>query len=352
MSNTVYKCGGCGGIMEFDVKTQCLKCPNCGNSENVRSNNSVIEEHILTIDTKRSIKVEHKETQTVECKGCGALIEVSGIETAAKCPYCGSSYVLANKQEEALIPDGVVPFKIDKNDAHERFNIWMKKRLLAPNELKNLYQRGGFQSIYVPYWTFDAEASFSYTAEGGRDRTVTRREEDGKTYNQVVTDWYFTSGHIEKFFDDIQIPASIRYKRGLFKGIEPFNLKQLSPYSPDYISGHLSENYSIGLEDGHRDAIAIMDGRVRVIAENDVRRRYDRIRNLRLNGGYSNETYKYILIPVYSTTYDYKGKKYKVMINGQTGKVSGLYPYSVTKIVLIVIVLIIVFGIFIYLNNS
>ena len=71
-----------------------------------------------------------------------------------------------------------------------------------------------------------------------------------------------------------------------------------------------------------------------------------------LSGGYSNETYKYILIPVYSTTYDYKGKNYTVMINGQTGKVNGLYPYSIAKIVLIVIVLIIVFCLFMYLSNS
>ena len=83
------------------------------------------------------------------------------------------------------------------------------------------------------------------------------------------------------------------------------------------------------------------------MAESNVRRRYDRVRSVRLSGGYSNETYKYILIPVYSTTYDYKGKNYTVMINGQTGKVSGLYPYSIAKIVLII-----VFCLFMYLSNS
>ena len=83
------------------------------------------------------------------------------------------------------------------------------------------------------------------------------------------------------------MPASIRYKSGLFKGIEPFNLKQLLPYSPDYISGHLSENYSVGLEGGHRDAIGIMNDGVRSMAESNVRRRYDRVRSVRLSGGYS-----------------------------------------------------------------
>ena len=352
MSDTVYKCDGCGGIMEFDAKTQCLKCPNCGNIKEVKIDKNTIEEHTLTIDAKRRITVEDKETHTMECKGCGALIEVKGIETATKCPYCGSSYVLSDKQEETLIPDGIVPFKIDENDAHERFNNWIKKRLLAPTELKKLYQRGGFQSIYIPYWTFDANASFTYTADGGRDRVVTRRGSDGKRYSKVVTNWRFTSGSINNFFDDIQIPASIRYKNGLFKGIEPFNLHQLSSYSPDYISGHLAENYSVGLEEAHKDAIQIMNTRARELVEADVRRSYDRVRDIRIRGGYTNETYKYILIPVYATTYDYRNKKYKVMINGQTGKVNGVYPYSAIKIVLIAIVLILVFILFMILTNS
>ena len=105
MSSTVYKCEGCGGVMEFDAKAQCLKCPNCGNSENVKSNDGIIEEHTLTIDAKRSIKVEMKETQTMECKGCGALIEVSGLETAKKCPYCGSENTYLLKGQEVNIKE-------------------------------------------------------------------------------------------------------------------------------------------------------------------------------------------------------------------------------------------------------
>lgn len=351
MSSTVYKCESCGGIMEFDVKSQGLKCPNCGNCQEISNDDSKIEEHKLTLDIARKIRVEQKETKTMECKGCGAFIEVGGHDTATKCPYCGSSYVLADKQAETLIPDGVVPFKIDKNDAHQRFNNWMKKRLLAPNELKNLYQRGGFQGVYIPYWTFDAQASFSYSGEGGKDRRVTRRDSDGKTQTYIETDWYHTSGYIEHFFDDVQIPASIRYKKGLFKGVEPYNLKQLSSYSPDYISGYLSENYSIGLEDGHREAAGIMVNEVSRMAERDIERRYDRSRNVRVNGDFSRETYKHILIPVYSTTYNYKNETYNVMINGQTGKVSGDYPKSFIKIALIVIALIIAFIIFYVVQN-
>ena len=49
----VYRCENCGGIMEFDVKTQTLKCPNCETSIQIENDTSSIVEHDLTLDSKR-----------------------------------------------------------------------------------------------------------------------------------------------------------------------------------------------------------------------------------------------------------------------------------------------------------
>ena len=35
MSENIYYCSNCGGVMEFDVKTQSLKCPNCDTQVNI-----------------------------------------------------------------------------------------------------------------------------------------------------------------------------------------------------------------------------------------------------------------------------------------------------------------------------
>lgn len=338
----VYRCENCGGIMEFDVKTQTLKCPNCETSIEIESNSSEIEEHSLTLDSRRVVKATEKQSKTMQCSGCGASIEIGPNDTAAKCPYCDSSYVLADKQEETLIPDGVVPFKLDKNQALLDFKKWMGRRWLAPNELKKVYQHGGFQGIYIPYWTFDAQARCHYTADGGREREVKYKDKEGNEQTRTEVDWYFTSGNIEHFFDDIQVPASSTHEKKFFDGIMPFNLKQLESYSPQYISGHLSENYSVGLEDGHKEAVSEMNGELRSMASSDVLRRYDRVRNVRISPRYSEETYKYLLLPVYSVAYNYKNNVYNVMINGQTGKVKGDYPYSKVKITILVIIAIII----------
>ena len=350
-SENIYRCESCGGIMEFDVKTQMLKCPNCDNTLEIINDQSRIVEHTLTIEAVRSIKVEEKESTTMECSGCGAAMEVGAHETATKCPYCGSSYVLAKEQKSVIIPDGVVPFKIDKNQVLVEFRTWIKKRWLAPNALKQLYQHGGFQGIYLPYWTFDAEVSCYYTAQGGRDREESYRDDEGNEHTKTVTDWYPTSGNINHFFDDVQVAATKSYGRGFFNGIEPFDFSQLASYSPDYISGYLSENYSVSLDDGHKEAINEMDNELVLMAARDVERRYDHSRNINIRPDYSNETFKHLLLPIYSTTYSFKNKTYNVMINGQTGKIKGEYPKSPIKIAIIVVVIIILIILYFYFKK-
>ena len=49
--------------------------------------------------------------------------------------------MLAEKQTDVIVPDGVVPFQIDKKKVGEVFHKWIKGRFFAPNELKHLYQQ-------------------------------------------------------------------------------------------------------------------------------------------------------------------------------------------------------------------
>ncbi len=353
MADNEYRCEACNGIMEFDAASQMLKCPNCDNQIPVFSEKDRVEIHNLTLDAKRMNQPDQKATKTLECSGCGARIEVAGNETAARCPYCDSTYVMAKEQEATLVPDGLLPFKIDKNDLGQKFSQWMKKKWLAPGELKNLYQRDQFQGLYIPYWGFDADADCSYTAMGGRRRTVHYRDANGHDNMRVETDWYHTHGRIRHDFRDVKVPASERFKKGLFRGIEPFHFEQLMPYSPDYFSGYMSENYSIGLDAGHNDAVASMKKDLTKMAANDVTRRYDTVRDVRIRAVFQNERYKYVMLPVYATSYSYKDKQYTVLVNGQTGKFHGEYPKSPVKIALLVIIalILLIFG-YVYCQNQ
>lgn len=341
MADNVYYCSNCGGIMEFDVATQTLKCPNCDTQINIINDENKIVEHSFTKRAAKTIKVAEKQSSTMQCKGCGAKVEVSADCTATECAYCGASYVLAEKQEDALIPDGVVPFSVDKRDIKQSYEKWIQKRWLAPSKLKQLYETDKIQGIYVPYWTFDADVDCAYTAQGGKNRKEKVKNSDGSVTEKTVTDWYNTSGRVKEFFDDVQIKGSNNLKASLLRGVEPFDTKnKLKSYSPEYLSGYSAECYTISLEDAHQEANRKMESELRDLVRKDVRRRYDEVRNIRISPNYKDETYKHVLVPVYSTAFTYNSKNYNVLINGQTGQIKGEYPKSPFKIAIIVAIII------------
>lgn len=351
MSENIYYCSNCGGVMEFDVKTQSLKCPNCDTQVNIVNDKKKIIEHEFNKRVAKTIAVEEKQTSTMECKGCGAKVEVSPDCTATECPYCGAKYVLAEKQEAAIVPDGIVPFKIDKHKVQETFNKWINRRWLAPGKLKHLYESGKIQGVYIPYWTFDADVVCDYSAEGGKHRKVEVKKDDGTTETRTETDWYNTHGRVKEFFDDVQVRGSKNLKDSLLKGIEPYDTKKkLVSYSPEYLSGYGAECYTVSLEDAHREANSIMETELRELARKDVRKHYDEVRNVRIAPEYRDETYKHILIPVYSTAFTYANKNYTVLVNGQTGKIKGSYPKSPVKIGIIVAIIAAIVALLIALN--
>ena len=57
-----------------------------------------------------------------------------------------------------------------------------------------------------------------------------------------------------------------------------------------------------------------------------------------INTQVSDVTFKHILLPVWLAAYKYRGKTYRFVVNGRTGRVQGERPWSAIKIALAVIV--------------
>lgn len=346
MEQEVYRCEACDGILEYDVVSKQMKCPNCGKTVAILNDTATIVEHTLTLDAKRTLRPSEKASSTMECTGCGAVIELAGGDTTSACPYCGSTYVLAQKQLDSIIPDGIIPFAMDINGAHEVFRRWIGRRFLAPAKLRTLYQRDKMQRLYLPYWTFDAHAEAAYTAMGGRSRTERFRDKDGNTHTKTVTDWYHTSGQIRHDFDDLLVKAVSSERSAFLTSVEPYDMGRIVSYAPQYLQGCISQCYEVGLDAAHADARDLMAGTLRMDAESDVMLRYDTVKNVHIRPTYRDETYKHIFVPIYSLPYHYEGKNYQVVINGQTGNIHGSYPKSPFKIgVLVVAVLLLIFAI-------
>ncbi|WP_239615909.1 hypothetical protein [Cohnella mopanensis] len=336
-----FPCASCAGPMVFDTESQNLKCQYCGAEQTIDTVIEPPKEHPFDSDDEDldSLLDWGTEQQAVHCETCGGETLIPAGQTTSECVFCGSQKVLLQDDSRSIRPESIIPFQISRDEALLSFSAWKKKRWFLPNAFKKQNVSSQLNSIYIPYWTYDTETYSVYSAEVGiyHYRTVTRtRVVNGKTETYTATErytvWHSTHGDYDRSFDDILIPASGHYDSNLLEKLGDFHLNDLHVYRPEYLSGYISERYSVSREQGWKEARHVADGHI----ETEIKRIIggDEIRNLNIRSTYDDITYKHLLLPVWNANYSYKSKPYYYMVNGQTGTVSGHVPRSAIKITL------------------
>ncbi len=349
-------CANCGAELLYAPGTTELKCGYCGHTETIPKTKKSFEELELKKYLNEMGGQSHSEEITMlHCKNCGANQHVEEHYKSLHCVYCSMPLIVEDTyKDEWIIPGAVLPFQLTQKKAHQIFKKWVKGLWFAPNKLKRAtLDPQNTKGLYAPYWTFDAQLFATYTGQKGVYYYVTNTVGTGKNRRTVTerkTRWYPASGTIKGFVDDTLTKAS-KQKTGLipFK-IARWNLNLLKPFDSGYLSGFVTEKYTIPLKSGHSEA----QKEARNIADQWVRRDIggDTQRVSSLNMKLSEETFKHILLPVYISAYMFKEKRYNFFVNGQTGKLSGQRPYSFWKIFFFVLFIISVIAILFLLINK
>ena len=331
---TDKKCPNCGATVIFDPATGGMHCEYCGYTCELPKADT--ENEICEMDFEAAMHTESfnwgEQKKEVQCKQCGAVTVYDALETAAVCPFCGSTSVMPAANENTIAPGAVCPFAISKEQAGDRFTKWLNGKLFAPRKAKRSARPESFTGVYLPYWTYDAQTTSNFTARAGYDRIV--KDKDGN--RKTVTDWRHVSGIYQEFFDDVTVMASKRQADSGVRACEPFDFSKLVPYSPQVVAGFIAERYSIGLKEGWESAQKTIQSRLHSDISSYVRRHWNanRADSVRFSTLYSNITYKYLLVPTWISSFKYKDKVYQFAVNGQTGKVGGKAPVSVWRVLI------------------
>ena len=346
---TDKKCPNCGGVMNFDPSNGNMTCPYCDYSEEVIDDSSPAVE----IDMKEAEDKGNHDwgvaTKTVNCKNCGAQSIYDALEIASVCPYCGSNHVMEEKGVKTLAPDGVVTFEVTAQLAGDMFSSWLNKKWFCPTPAKQSAKPERFKGVYIPNWVFDANSRSFYTAQAGVSKT--RKKEDGKTENYIQ--YHGVRGSHRKEFDDFIQIGSNRYDKNTLRAIEPFDTANNKAYKPEYIAGFSAERYSIGLNDAWEEARRRMENVIddEITSKIRTKENASTVKDLNVKTTFSDVKFKYLLLPIWISSFVFNGKTYEFMVNGQTGKVSGYTPVDKVKVAIVVVVVIVIIAIIVYFMN-
>ena len=371
-----FPCRSCGAKLSFAPGTETLKCPYCGSANDIPKTEDAVEELSLE-DWLKQLEAAHEthQQEQVKCQNCGGEQTLPANLFASACSFCGSPITSKSYAQRLIKPKSLVPFRVTRLQAQDKWRAWIRGLWLAPSALKKFAQGdGGIKGIYIPYWTFDAQTYTNYAGQRGDDYTENYQTTNDKgervSESRTRTDWTNVSGNVSFFHDDVLVPASNSFAdvAGKFSGknadvaqaqqvaravggsvlvgavgaltnklaggFRTWNTKELVPYQEEYIAGFQAEAYQIGLKDAFVGGKKQIDNRVEELVCADIGGDHQRINSV--NTQYSHLTFKHILLPMWVSAYLFSGKTYRFLVNGQSGEVVGESPKSGWKIFFLV----------------
>ncbi|MBO0466775.1 TFIIB-type zinc ribbon-containing protein [Enterococcus plantarum] len=362
-----HKCPNCGGPLLFDPKDQMFHCEYCLSvytEAEVTSYESSQRKAHLEDEQKQYIEPEltftaesQKEDMTPEdtatfkeatgsdgltndtlegamelfnCPSCGAQIVTEATTAATYCYYCHNPVVLSGRLSGNFLPEKVLPFAIEKEEAIEKFLAWTKKKWFIPKDFFNKQQIDLMTGVYFPYWVVDAQIDGQLNGTGTAIRIWRVGDIEYTETKQFDVE---RQGKIS-FTELIKNALSKNVQQKMVEAVQPFLIDKAVSFKSQYLAGFQAEKRDIEYET-IQNAI---QNELKDYSESllrDTASGYTTLTNLRTDISLNSEKNHYMLLPIWVVTYRSNSQSKKVYyyaMNGQTGKVSGILPVSYKRL--------------------
>ena len=297
------------------------RCPACGNY--------VDSEDLFCGNCGRAVDSAAKPASTLEtgfvgfdCASCGASMTYDIEQGGLRCAFCGS----VSLQRQAL-PTGriraefILPFSVSREAATQRFREWIGRGFFRPFGIERHASVVETRSVYIPFWVFSGRAHVYYTGDTSHTPAFAR------------ADWAPVFGEQEDELADILVPASgsLTYKE--VAALEPFDFTPQEPYSREALKDYPVEDFGVSRRGARPLARTRMIERLTRSAAARIPGNH---RNVHVNPLFTDLRSAPALLPVWINAYQFRGKTYRFLINGQTGQVAGAAPFSYAKLALVI----------------
>ena len=323
------KCPSCGATLAFDPSTGGLICNFCGSTVALKTM-PVAPGLGYSLDDLQNNAGRHlmqTESKLLICGTCGGQFLADKSSLSGLCPYCGSNSITESGNTSGMMePTGVIPFKISKEEAQNIFKQWISARRMAPMDLKKNSEITDLVGVYVPYWVFDADTYTPYKGKFGK--TVGSGDDQYTRYHKA-------EGVCKLPIKNLTLVASSRLEKDAYwKSVSKFDFNFMKKYDPNLLAGFWSESYTVDGTTAWQTAMGKIYDKItksiKSLEDADV------IAKIDMKPEATNVHAKYVLAPIWITSFDYNGTVYRVLVNGQTGNIVGTWPRSMKRIFMII----------------
>jgi hypothetical protein len=231
----------------------------------------------------------------ISCSHCGAPTEFKSGEIITTCKYCGFTTVIQTGQafnfEHSLILNNYDTAQMDNC-----IRSWMSSGFMKPGDLAKKSKIEENVLVYLPFWLISAVATTKYKGIFERiSPPVTKNGQIEKEHNWLVLARKATTFPTREY--NIPIAGKIPYD---FRKIEGF---------AKVLNSEISKDETLEL------AKQQIENHHRFLLQKDL----DRV--IELSTTLELKQMLYLHVPAWFIKYEYKGKRYQLIIEGSSGSV-------------------------------
>ena len=326
-----YSCRDCGGTMEWDGASDCLRCRNCGTSVSVqKAAPSGCHRYAALPEFRRLRDLDEK---SVRCPGCGAEAKTDMRTVSLVCPYCGAGIVLDRRQLSFARPDGTARIRIRGDRVRQLVKEWCAGHPFAPDLTSKYLEVKFISPQYIPFWVFRARVSAKYSGRGGRNRTVRERNAQGQTVSRTAVDWHPIDGTVSAELESSGVPGD----RDIDAGFSDFLFRStpqdsFSAWQPEYFAGNYSFIPTVPARDAEAKAHDCMLPEIKRRTIIELSGKWSHIDFRSFSVSFGDTAWRLVQIPAYFVICRYHGGIYVEAVNGVTGEIRGTCPVSFLKV--------------------
>ena len=326
------KCPNCASNLIYDSTHGACICRNCGGLFNPETLDKVGSFGIVNPEKNYdgTIEISKEDAERIEivCNSCGAEIVTDKNTASTFCAFCGSPALVTRRLTREFKPDYIIPFKFDKEKAIKLFEEHCEGISHLPKDFKSKKVLSKMTGLYVPTWIISTEVEVNVVGKGKMGKMTD--DAYSQNFSSTGTDYqHLTYGKVKFRLKNVPFDGEKRIANRLMAAAEPFDYSELIRFRPEFLQGFFSEKYDeqpLDMTDRiykrlDKYALAVCDeitfGYDDFVPESDTSTTM-----------YNNQDIKYALLPCWFLSITYDDINYQYIVNGQTGKVSGEFPYA------------------------